>query len=84
MPLFLTLKAKNRDIEEEHSLKSGRNVHEKLKRLGKLLADKLKGEDNSILTGRPLSRLLHMLSIVCREESPGVSGVNKDYHAAMM
>ena len=84
MPLLVTLKVKNRDIEEESTSKSGRNVHEKLKRLGKLLAEKFKGEDESFLTGRPLSRLLHMLSIVCREEAPVLGGVGGDVQSTTL
>lgn len=84
MPLLLTSKVKNRDAEEDNTLKSGRNVHEKLKRLGKLFAEKFKGEDESVLTGRPLSRLLHMLSIVCREEAPVLGGVGVDVQSTTL
>ena len=84
MPLLLTLKVKNRDIGDENAVKSGRNVHEKLKRLGKLFAEKFKGEDEAVLMGRPLSRLLHMLSIVCREEAPVMGGVGGDNQSTIL
>ena len=55
--------AKGKDISTDSN---ARTVFVNQRRIANLLCDKLLADNDSIAGGRPVSRILHMLSMVCR------------------